>query len=82
MQNAAARIISGARKYTHISRVLIQLHWIPVATCMEFKVLLLAYKYVDGLAPSYIVELLQQQMQEWDFDFKIRLSLECQTLAK
>jgi len=32
-----------------------------VAKRIEFKVLLLAYKCIHGLAPNYLVELLQQQ---------------------
>ena len=30
VQNAAARLVSGSRKYDHVSPVLHQLHWLPV----------------------------------------------------
>ena len=30
VQNAAARIITGTRKYDHITPVLRELHWLPV----------------------------------------------------
>ena len=61
VQNAAARIISGTRKYEHITPVLKKLHWLPVAKRIDFKVLLLAYKCIHGLAPDYLTELLEVQ---------------------
>ena len=61
IQNAAAWIVSGARKYDHITPVLKQLHWLPVAKRIDFKVLLLAYKCAHGLAPNYLTELLEIQ---------------------
>ena len=30
VQNAAAKIISGARKYDHVTPLLRELHWLPV----------------------------------------------------
>ena len=34
------------------------LHWLPVKQRIDFKILLLAYKALNGLAPPYICELL------------------------
>ena len=61
LQNSAARIVSRTRKYEHIQHitpVLIKLHWLPIKFCFQFKVLLLVYKVLKGLAPKYIKELL------------------------
>ena len=38
--------------------VLIKLHWLPIKFRIQFKVLLLVYKALNGLAPKYIKELL------------------------
>ena len=38
--------------------ILINLHWLPVEFRITFKVLLLVYKALHGLAPSYISDLL------------------------
>ena len=38
VQNAAAQIISGARKYDHVTPLLGDLHWLPVKERIEFKV--------------------------------------------
>ena len=58
LQNSAARIVSRTRKYEHITPVLIKLHWLPIKFRIKFKVLLLVYKALNGLAPKYIKELL------------------------
>ena len=58
LQNSAARIVSRTRKYEHITPVLIKLHWLPIKFRIQFKVLLLVYKVLNGLAPKYIKELL------------------------
>jgi hypothetical protein len=58
LQNSAARLITNSRKYDHITPVLKELHWLPVKYRIEYKILLLTYKALHGLAPSYIRELL------------------------
>ena len=58
VQNTAARIVTLAKKFDHIIPVLIQLHWLPVHFRILFKVLLLVYKALNGMAPWYITELL------------------------
>jgi len=38
IQNAAARLVTGARRRDHITPVLRQLHWLPVRQRVEYKV--------------------------------------------
>ena len=57
VQNTAARIVTLTKKY--ITPVLIQLHWLLVHFRILFKVLLLVYKALNGMAPLYITELLR-----------------------
>ncbi len=54
IQNAAARILTRTRKSEHITPVFRSLHWLPVTFRIYFKVLLLAYKSLNGLGPKYI----------------------------
>ena len=56
VQNAAACIISRTTKYDHITPVLKQLHWLSVNQRINYKILLLTYKALNGQAPSYITE--------------------------
>ena len=57
VQNAVARLLSGVRKY-HISATLDALHWLPVRFCVDFKVLMLTYKALNGLGHRYLAERL------------------------
>jgi hypothetical protein len=56
VQNAAARLITGACKFDHITPVLSALHWLHVRQRITFKVALLMYKCLHGLAPSYLAK--------------------------
>ena len=58
IQNCAARLVTRTKKYDHITPILKRLHWLPVKWRLQYKVLLLTYKALNGKAPSYISELL------------------------
>ena len=58
LQNIAARVITRTRKFEHITPVLKSLHWLPVLERIEFKILLLVYKALHGLAPTYLSDLI------------------------
>ncbi len=51
VQNAAACLLTGIRKYEHISPILASLHWLPVHFRIKFKILLFVFKSLNGLAP-------------------------------
>ena len=59
VQNYAARLILNRNKYCHITSLLHELHWLPIEPRIKFKVLLLIFKSLHGLAPSYLSNLLQ-----------------------
>ena len=58
LQNSAARLVTRSKKFTHITPILHQLHWLPVKSRIYFKVLLLTFKCVYGLAPTYLKDLI------------------------
>lgn len=58
VQNSAARILMGTRKCDHITLVLKSLHWLPVRFHVDFKIMMLTYKALHGLAPQYLSGLL------------------------
>ena len=58
IQNTAARIVTGTRKRDHITPVLVSLHWLPVEKRIKFKILVIVYKCIHGLAPAYLSELI------------------------
>ena len=59
VQNCAARLVTRTRSSEHITPVLRRLHWLPVRQRITYKVLLLTYKALNGMAPKYIADLLQ-----------------------
>ena len=61
IQNYSARAICKIAKYDYISPVLKQLHWLPVKTRIEHKLLTLTFKAVHGQAPSYLSELISRR---------------------
>jgi len=54
VQNAAARLVTGTRRRDHITPVLQQLHWLPVRQRVNFKLAVLVFKALHGLAPCYL----------------------------
>ena len=58
VQNAAARVLTKTKMREHITPVLASLHWLPVVFRIDFKILLLVYKALNGLAPSYLYDCL------------------------
>ena len=57
-QNNTACIVSLWWKYDHITPVLKDLHWLPVEQGINYKIMLLAYKTQQGMAPPYMSSLL------------------------
>ena len=58
VMNTAARLVTRTRKFDHITPVLQDLHWLPIESRSKFKILLLVYKCLYGLAPSYLSKRL------------------------
>ena len=54
LQNMAARVITKTKRCEHVTPILKQLHWLPVKRRIEFKILVLTYKCVAGIAPGYL----------------------------
>ena len=57
VQNSAARLVYRESKFCHITPLLKKLHWLPIMYRIRFKIALLTYKAISGLAPSYITDL-------------------------
>ena len=61
-QNCAARLVTGSKKYDHITPLVKQLHWLPISQRIIYKVLLIAYKSLNGLTPQYIKNMLKSSI--------------------
>ncbi len=57
VQNMAARLVLKQSKFCHITPLLTELHWLPVEYRIQYKVLLLTFKGIQGTAPAYICDM-------------------------
>ena len=59
LQNFAAKVILGKSLYDHVTPCLIELHWLPIRFRIDYKIGLLVFKCLNGLAPPYLSELIE-----------------------
>ena len=66
IQNAAARLVTNSHRlcHVHVTPILSYLHWLPVKFRIEFKILLLVFKSLHGLAPNYLNDLITIRTQQ------------------
>ena len=57
-QNMAARLITDTLFFNHINPVLFNLHRLPVNYRIQFKILMINFKAIYGMAPSYLSNLI------------------------
>ena len=58
IQKAAARLVGQQSRYCHITPLLFNLHWLPVKFRIVFKIHLITFKALKGLAPTYVASLI------------------------
>ena len=54
VQNFAARVISGSRKFDHVTPLLKELHGLPIKSQLYLRDAVLAFKCMTGSAPTYL----------------------------
>ena len=59
IHNSAARLILRRPRSDSARPLLLELHWIPVARRVDFKILVLTYKAMHDEAPVYLCELVR-----------------------
>ena len=52
-------------KYSHITPSLYDLHWLPIHVRIHFKLLLLAFKVIQGQAPAYLSSLVSVKSKSY-----------------
>jgi len=57
VQNAAARLVFGARCHDHITPVFVSLHFLPVRQRIIYKTAVLVWKCLHDAAPRYLADL-------------------------
>ncbi len=77
IQNSAARILTHTKQSAHITPVLFNLHWLPVSSRIIYKILLLTFKSLNGLAPCYLSVLLSPYIPSRSLKLKHNLKPTC-----
>ena len=62
----SARLVVNARRLDHITPVLRDLHWLPVEQRIILNILLFTFKALNGLAHSYLRDLVKFYVLEHD----------------
>jgi len=68
VQNAAARLLTGAGRRNHISPVLRQLHWLPVQRRVDYKLACSVFSSLSDHAPPYLaddIHLVSESHRWW-----------------
>ena len=76
-QNHAARLVCQVSKRESVSPLLRSLHWLPVRKRICYKLSSLAYTSLNGLAPTYLSDLLKSYVPTRS----LRSSSECKILV-
>ena len=76
--NTSARLIYRLKKNDHITEVLKKLHWLPIEARIQYKILLLTFKSLNGTGPAYIREMLHFKV----YNRNTRASADCLKLEK
>ena len=58
VQNSLARVVTGTRRCEHIRPVLKELHWLPVAQCIEYKIAVITHKVLATSQPAYLYDIV------------------------
>ena len=59
VQNWAARFVVSATKLCRATPLLREQHWLPIAVRVEFKILLLVHRALNGRAPDYVANYVR-----------------------
>ena len=56
VQNFAALIVSGTRKFDHVTPIVKQLQWLPIIKQLALRDATMVLKCLNGLAPRYLCQ--------------------------
>ena len=59
VQSAAARLVAGTSRFSHITPLLYSLHWLPVKERIQYKIIYTDLKTIYGFAPTYLCSASQ-----------------------
>ena len=64
VQNTAARMVLNKHRSHSATECLKQLHWLPIKSRINYKVLTIVFKCKHGMAPKYLQDLLEAKKNQ------------------
>ena len=61
IQNMVARLVHKLPKFSHVTPLVIDLHWLPVEYHIKYKLLLFTYKGIHQMTPQCINEMFTRK---------------------
>ncbi|CAB3993932.1 Hypothetical predicted protein [Paramuricea clavata] len=61
IQNFACKIITGSKKYDHVSPLLQNLEWLTVDKLLYFRDAVMTFKCMNNLAPKYLCDMFEKR---------------------
>ena len=61
IQNFACKIITGSKKYDHVSPLLQDLEWLTVDKFLYFRDAVMTFKCMNNLAPKYLCDMFEKR---------------------
>jgi len=58
--NAAARLVFSLPKYDSVTLLLEELHWVKMEQQIEYKLAVLVYRWLHGIAPPYLANVFRR----------------------
>ena len=65
IQNIACRIVCSLRKFDHVTRPMYDLHWLHIQERIDYKIVHIMFKCLDGTPPQYLIDLLPKWQSKW-----------------
>ena len=65
IQNIAGRLVNKLPKFSHVTPLLMDLHWLPVEYHIKYKLLLFTYKGIHQMTPQYINEMFTRKSTQY-----------------
>ena len=62
IQNITAKLVLQKKKSDSATQCLKTLHWLPIRLRIKYKIILLVFKCMHGLAPEYLCSLLKPRL--------------------
>ena len=76
IQNMAAKVVTKAGRYDSSTADLKELHWLLIHLRIKYKIALLVFRCINGIAPSYLCKLLTPRwLHDTDYNHKQTVTL-------